>query len=663
MAVRRYRQAPTPLHWRTSHHQHGGLLDSTPAALTGVDLANSWIFQANPVRYDIDRALQELEVINWRVPRYASEIMPGDRVAIWRSGKEAGIIGVAQVTDWPRESNIPEIEHSFTHGAQPDTTTRVMVRVFPCQLVTKEEVAAIPEFRGHQIIRAPMGTVFPLEDSQWTALEGLVPAMPMITPDPDDWPTRFSWEQRTKSMTPMPGGVAHYFDTVAAILKRIVDERPERTNLDTWVQYQFSVTPQRAAFVVRYLARAGLISLSTSSSALTPAGKKWLLTRNNEFLFALVHGRIRFVGEFLALLDAPATTEEVLKHANERYAMNWTTSAQITRRRQFLTSLGYVEADDSGGMRRTGTGTSALGRIELASPIEAPEAPINSERASIQTSPEIPVSPPLPEEIRTVDSIIQQLKQTAHASHDFGAFEIAVRDAFTFLGFEAVRLGGSGQTDVLLAAHLGKDSYRVSVDAKTTAKDAVSDSQIDWTTIDDHRRKHSADHAAIVGPVFRPGRVTERAKDTSVALIDVARLSDILLQHAAAPLDLAAYRSMFDTNENAEDVVEIGESLRRQFVLAAEILRCTDVVQRDEGSAEVADYFWNLDAFAEQFDGERASREEITEVCEMLSQPPLSLLRADGHRFRSLGSRDTQIKRLRLLAELLEAGAPEVREG
>ena len=638
------------------------LLDSTEQTNLGSTLAHSWIFQANPDRFDIDQALERLEVIHWRVPQYANEIIPGDKVVIWRSGKAAGIIGVAQVADWPREASSPEDEQQFSQGGEPDATTRVMLRVFPCRLVTKDEVAAIPEFNGHQIIRAPMGTVFPLDESQWTALERLLPTMPTVTPEPETWPTRFSWEQRTKSMTPMPGGVAHYFETVAAILERVVEERPERSELDSWVQHHFNVTPQRAAFVVRYLARAGLLTLSTSSSSLTSAGERWRQDHDAEFLFALVHGRIRFVGEFLAFLDVPRTTEEVLRHANESYAMNWTTSAQITRRRQFLMSLGYIEADDSGGMKRTSKGAAALKRVELASPIEAPEAVAEPEAPFVRAEPDVPVSPPAHDETRPVDVVIQQLKQTAHESHDPGAFEVAVREAFAFLGFEAVRLGGSGRTDVLLAAHLGEDSYRVVVDAKTTGKDSVSDGQIDWTTIDDHTLKHGADHAAIVGPAFRQGRVTERATDgRSVALIDVERLSDVLRQHAAAPLDLAAYRNMFETHESAEDVIEIGELLRRQFILAAEILRCTDDVQRDQGWTEVADYYWNLDAFAEQFDGERASRQEIAEVCEMLSQPPLSLLRAEGDRFRSLGSRDTQIRRLRLLAELLEAGAPEVR--
>lgn len=59
-----------------------------------------WILQANPDRFEIDRALRELEVIDWRVPQYAAEIQRGDGVVIWRSGPEAGVVGY-------REGHLP----------------------------------------------------------------------------------------------------------------------------------------------------------------------------------------------------------------------------------------------------------------------------------------------------------------------------------------------------------------------------------------------------------------------------------------------------------------------------------------------------------------------------------------------------------------------------
>src|ERR1019366_5781363 len=62
---------------------------------------NVWLFQANPKIYDIDRALSELSEVDWVVRQYRNDIHAGDRVYIWRSGPEAGVIATAEVLAEP----------------------------------------------------------------------------------------------------------------------------------------------------------------------------------------------------------------------------------------------------------------------------------------------------------------------------------------------------------------------------------------------------------------------------------------------------------------------------------------------------------------------------------------------------------------------------------
>ncbi len=76
-------------------------------------LARTWIFQANPKTYDIDSALQKLKVITWSVTRYKNEIQPGDRVFLWRSGAEAGIVADGTVITAPGEVEIPDEDREF----------------------------------------------------------------------------------------------------------------------------------------------------------------------------------------------------------------------------------------------------------------------------------------------------------------------------------------------------------------------------------------------------------------------------------------------------------------------------------------------------------------------------------------------------------------------
>src|SRR5690606_12275749 len=90
-----------------------------------------------------------------------------------------------------------------------------------------------------------------------------------------------------------------------------------------------------------------------------------------------------------------------------------------------------------------------------------------------------------------LQDLIQELKEASTASADPNRFEQAVESAFAYLGFEAQWLGGSGKTDVLLDAPLGRDlAYRVIVDCKTSGAGSVTDINIDWMTLREHKAKH-----------------------------------------------------------------------------------------------------------------------------------------------------------------------------
>jgi len=639
-----------------------------PRALGGV-VAQAWILQCNPDRYDIEGALEHLNTIRWRVPQRTGEIMPGDPVVLWRSGDQAGIVGIGRIVEPPHEAAVGAEEQPFDRGDGHEVTTRATVRVVPTPFVDKASVATIPGMEEHQILTAPMGTVFPIDEEQWSALLRQLPDPPEVESATPTWPAVFAWEQRTKSMNPLPGGIDAYQQVLADILGHVEAVQPARDELNEWVSQQFQVSSRRGELVVGFVGRAGLLRLEPTRVQLTPDGQRWLSERDPAFLLGLVHARVRYVGEMLAALDTPQSPDALLRHANDAYGMRWATGGQITRRRQLLGGVGAIELDDEGRIARTAFGHSVLERLDLATPRE-PSTPKSVEPPpqpeSVESPP--PVAAP-PEQDHgydlptSVDRIVTALHDTAHASKDPDAFECAVRDAFDFLGFDAVWYGGAGRTDVLLTASLGAQQYRVVVDAKTTAHEAVGDQQIDWVTIDEHQDRYDADHAAVVAPAFRGSRVTARAQASrSVALIDVSTLTEVVRQHAAAPLGLDAYRALFDPNVGVDNVIEDGETLRRRLILATEILRQVAALEGGEGAVTDSDLYWNLDQFAEQFDGQRAERAEIAAICDTLAKPPLSLLRLVDDGYNSLGARSIQTRRLRLLAELIEQGVPETDE-
>ncbi len=88
------------------------LLDAVLAAAARAEIAapepppaeaGIWLFQANPEIFDIDRAISEEPELTWVVRQYRKHVREGDRVYLWRSGAEAGVIATATVLADPEE--------------------------------------------------------------------------------------------------------------------------------------------------------------------------------------------------------------------------------------------------------------------------------------------------------------------------------------------------------------------------------------------------------------------------------------------------------------------------------------------------------------------------------------------------------------------------------
>jgi len=78
-------------------------------------LANVWVFQANPNRYDVFNALSDPDVQrhHWLVNQNINKIKKGDIALIWMSGKEAGIYAVAEIASNPSIMGEPSSEEKY----------------------------------------------------------------------------------------------------------------------------------------------------------------------------------------------------------------------------------------------------------------------------------------------------------------------------------------------------------------------------------------------------------------------------------------------------------------------------------------------------------------------------------------------------------------------
>jgi len=165
--------------------------------------------------------------------------------------------------------------------------------------------------------------------------------------------------------------------------------------------------------------------------------------------------------------------------------------------------------------------------------------------------------------------IIKYLKERQYDSTSPTDFEETLTDAFSFLGFEAELIGGSGDTDVLLTANIGQESFKVSVDGKTSKSGKITDSQIDWFSLRDHKNKNRTDFVVVVGPTFAGGNLEERANESNVSLLKTEDLVKLVEAHSKFPFTLTELKDLFrgkgDRSTQLEDLLT--QNLSRRNLL------------------------------------------------------------------------------------------------
>lgn len=616
-------------------------------------MTQAWFLQANPEVYDIDGALQHVSLIGWRIPQYTGQVAFGDIVVLWRAGEDAGIVGLGRVEGPPYVGPRSEDESPFVRAdSEFRATTRVPVRITPTALVPKRAIAAMPAFRDHPILVAPRGTVFPLSDAQWRVLARMLPTPPDAPPrnfDPEAWPVPFAWDQRGRSVYPLPGGYAGYLTSLQSILAHVAEVHPEKPEFAEWMRATFGSSVNAADLVRVFLTRISLLRESRGVLHLTDEAQGWSRTQDPAFAIALLHSRVRFIGEMLAFLDRPAAIEDIRQYANAEYGMVWSTRAQVDRRRGWLQSAGMLHLNDEGKLAIAPAGEELLARLDVAPrPLPSAQLPSSTDADIVPSSATAAV------EVvgAAATSLMSSFRRAATNTADSTEFERLTAEVFRSLGFVAEHLGGSGNTDVLVIAPLGPgDGYRVTIDCKTTSHEAVSDAQIDWITLQEHRTQHQAEFSAVIGPAFRASRVEQRARAARVVLLDVDGIAGLCAQHAEVPLGLDVYRRIFDPSETAalEAVASIAEEERRWLTLTAEVIRVINELQSSEGPLVARDVYWNV---SRDLDA-TVSVGDIELTIAALASPAIGLLREAGGGFISLGSLASSLQRLRRLSDLL----------
>lgn len=344
----------------------------------------------------------------------------------------------------------------------------------------------------------------------------------------------------------------------ASLYPKVRAHFPEITEADAALRLKTggNAWTNRVQWARNLLAQRGCIARGLHGLwPITPLGKKWL------------DANWRGDNEDCGAIPQPPVLEATERSPSENTAPVETPPSQIRPpRRRRAHTLDIAVGDE-------GPPSAQPGR-------KVAEAPTMTVKAIS--------SPPAPAPLSSVAGPIEQLCRDLEVSQRLSSnprlFEQHVTAAFASLGFAAIHIGGSGETDVYIRADLGPRSYSAVIDAKTTRYGRAIDSQINFPAIEAHRKGRQADFIAVVGEDFSHGQLQTFADQNRVTLITTEMLIELLRLHHRIPFTLLELQELFATTGRAGASMQVLRERHQQhahhWTLLAEIIDTIDTIGR-----------------------------------------------------------------------------------
>lgn len=131
--------------------------------VAGAQVSHAWLFQANERFWDLPTALEVLPTVQWVVRQSKNEIRAGERVHLWQSGSDGGILARARTLTEPKvEPNDPAsaILQRTSDLAAPELRVWMAVERVLDQPISRDEVKADPTLKDLGVLGFANATNF-----------------------------------------------------------------------------------------------------------------------------------------------------------------------------------------------------------------------------------------------------------------------------------------------------------------------------------------------------------------------------------------------------------------------------------------------------------------------------------------------------------------------
>lgn len=435
-------------------------------------------------------------------------------------------------------------------------------------------------------------------------------------------------KNRKSSIGYCPGGKAELTSTFSAYVSFLESPRSKK-EIDDFSMANYNIKASSARSFLNTLSGIKFVErISRDDYQATDLAARWNEEASPLDLCCCLHASCLFVFEILQELKVrPRSKNDLSAVSIVRYGFEKENGSEILKRIHFLELAGLLKDYKANEYAITQAGEELLGRVSIQSAQEEDYPQIDNTVISDQVS--------------RGDDLLAELHLSSRDSSDPNRFERACAEAFRSLGFKSEWLGGSGKTDVLVSAYsAAKFSYRITVDAKSTANGLVNESQINFDTLVDHRKLHDARFTVVVAYGFQGERIVERAKKHQIVLMSVDSLCELIGLHERAPLSAQDYKALFEAYGLADlSVLEKNRSrlIRNGLILHA-VMDCLASESDDEatgGTLSVRELYFSMKAQNKEL---LPTMKEINDMLEFLSSPMINCVGKTKDEYYAIGS-------------------------
>ena len=437
-------------------------------------------------------------------------------------------------------------------------------------------------------------------------------------------------KSRKPSIGYIPGNISEICDTLDGYIQLMFSTVDKESFLN-YSKETYNISASSANSFVTSLTNINFLERkSRNLFGATELAKKWLTTKSALDLVYCLHGKVLFIFEMLKELEKGSlSVKELAVIAKVSYGFDTERIDEMRKRLNIMQCALLIQEESPGKYSLTHRAKNILDKVSVQQKLDLD---ITNESENAKSKIEHPV----------VNEYLTELRLASKDSPNPTRFEKAIAAVFLNLGFNTSWLGGAGKTDVLIhSPSIPKYSYTVTVDAKSTQSGVVTEGQINFDTLKEHKKLHSADYITVIGFSFQGERLIKRAIEHKVVLIDIDSLEKIIRFHHEIPLQANAYKKIFSQAGKVD--ISCLEFERREIQRTGKLLQavmdCLVVESNDpvtEGLLQEKDIYRTLrhnDEFSTP-----PSLDEIAEMLQFLSSPLVGCVGRSKEGFYALGT-------------------------